>query len=287
MAQPTSAGGDAFTPAAPPPAAPPRPVSLRVQRFQKLRELLSPEAGLERVESYSKWVFAGTAAITALGALYTKELVGELNASGRVAAGLGIFILAFAMAAASRALAPVMVEYNPNSLDDMSRAVDAQFTARKPWVEKASRRLAAALVLFGLAPLVGSAETALPRKKTPPPRNQVAVSYGVSAKPALDAKLQVAGAAPFRVAELRVDRTDSAAVVAQTAVITDAAGSAAVTLKTDSLGAGVYALQARYVPALSDSLRPDTPYVALHKSITISRGTTAARRANPQQRARP
>lgn len=287
MAKLTSAeGADAFAPAAPPSAPSPRPVTLRMQRFQKLTELLSPEAGLERVESYSKWVFGGTASITALSALYTRQLVGDLNGWGRGTAALGIVALAFAMAASARGLAPVMVRYNPNSVDDMSRAVDEQFMARKPWVERASWSLAAALVFFGLAPLVGNATTALPRKKPQPPKNQVAVSYSVSARPLIEAKLQVAATAGFRVAELRVERTDSPAVVAQAAALTDSAGAATVALKTDSLAAGVYALQARYVPAMPDSLRPDTAYVALHKVVTV-RSAVASRSPDPPRRGRP
>lgn len=237
---------------APAPVPAEKPVPRRVQRMMDLEKLLSPEVGFERVDTYAKWIFGGTAAVAALSALYTKQIVGDLNLWGRMAAAVGLVLLALAMGAAARALAPVMVRYTPGSIDSMERALDAQFTARRPWLQAAGVLLAAALAAYGFAPLVGAATGALaPRQSALRPVNQAAFSYAVTRKPHVEAKLEVAGAAPFSAAAVTLDRHDSTTVrlVAQAAAITDSAGRATMQIRADSLQAGRYVLHARYTPA--------------------------------------
>lgn len=254
-------------PAAPAPAPAEKPVSRRLQRMLSLEKLLSPEVGLERVDTYARWVFGGTAAVAALTALYTKQIVGDLNPWGRLAAALGLVLLALAMGAAAHAMAPVMVSYTPGSIDSMERALDTQFARRRPWVEWAGRLLALALAVYGMAPLVGAATGALPGGggRAPRPVNQTAFSYAITQGRGVTASLSVAGAAPFSTVAVTLDRVESASavtLVAQTAAITDAAGRATAKVAADSLPPGTYALHARYVPVRpgrdGDAARPDT-----------------------------
>jgi hypothetical protein len=213
-----------------------------------MQKMLAPEVGAERVDTYAKWVFGGTAAVAALSGLYTKQIVGDLNEWGRLAAALGIGALGGAMAAAVRALAPVMVKYNPNSVDSMEDAVNTQFAQRRPWVQWAGWSLAAALVLFGLAPLGGAAGERMLRKELVRPRNQTALSYQATSRPGIQASLIVSGAAPYRPIEIAIEWSDSFIGVAQAAALTDSLGIATVKVTADSLPAGVYNIRARYTP---------------------------------------
>lgn len=267
----------------PAPVQPPAPLPLvaeksasrRLQRMLHLETLLSPEVGFERVDTYAKWVFGGTAAVAALSALYTKQIVGDLNLWGRIAAALGLVLLALAMGAAARALAPVMVSYTPGSIDSMEEALDTQFTRRRPWIEWAGRLLALALVLYGVAPLVGAATDALPGKPDAPrPVNQTAFTYLVTRRPAVEASLAVSGAAAFSPAALTLDRREDSvtiALVAQAAAVTDSAGKATMQIKSDSLPAGTYILHARYTPARSPAPEPGTGTASDDTAVEIER----------------
>lgn len=264
--------------AAPVPAE--EPPSRRLAYLGELEKLLSPAAGLQLVDTYARWVFGGTVAVTALGSLYTRQIIGDLNAWGRAATVLGLLILSAAMASAARALAPVLVTYTPGSIDSMEEALGRQFMRRRPWLERAGWSLAAALLLFGLAPMAGAAADASARKPAAlRPVNQVALSYRLTQRPAIDARLEVAGAAPFRIVRMTVERADSAAVVlvAEAAAITDSTGKASAALKTDSLPPGSYTFVARYTPFRRDTAGGDTAIVVARRVMRIEP------RAAPQQ----
>lgn len=280
-------------PGAPLPATPvaqDKPVSRRLARLTELEQLLSPAQGLERVENYAKWVFGGTAAVAALGALYTKQIVGDLNVWGRLAAALGLVTLAYAMACAARALAPVLIKYTPGSIDTMEAALGFQFMRRRPWLERAGWGLAAALVLYGLAPLVGVATGAVARTPaTMHPVNRTALDYKLTPRPQVEAKLDVAGAAPFRGLELSLT-TDSATLITQAAEITDSTGKGSVSLSSDSLSAGTYTFVARYTPRGRDTTTHDTAIVLARREIRIplrSAPRPGAQPAAPRGGARP
>lgn len=264
----------------PAPAAGDRPVSRRLARLTELEQLLSPAQGLERVESYAKWVFGGTAAVAALGALYTKQIVGDLNFWGRLAAALGLVALAWAMACAARALAPVLIKYTPGSIDTMEAALGFQFMRRRPWLERAGWGLAAALVLYGLAPLVGVATSAAFRKPAAVrPVNRTALDYKLTPRPQLEARLDVAGAAPFHGVELSLTG-DSATLLVHAAEITDSTGKGSVSLSSDSLSAGTYTFVARYTPRGADTTTHDTAIVLARREIRVP--PRAAPRAGTQ-----
>src|ERR1700756_287799 len=91
------------------------------------RQLLEPKEIRDRLEAYSKWLFGGTTALTALGALFTYTGAGGLLLPG----GMVVFAVALAfmgvsMGASAFALAPIWERRNPNSLDSMKKAFDRE-----------------------------------------------------------------------------------------------------------------------------------------------------------------
>ncbi len=230
----------------------PQTPSLRQQRLLDFQKVLSPETGFTTVDSYAKWVFTGTAAVTGLTAFYTKEVAGELDSTGRWAAIVGLALLATALAFSVRALAPGYMEFNAYDVDSMERVVAAQFRARGKWLRWAGTMLGVALLAFGAAPLVGAAGRTLAGPPSAGP-TQRALTYSVTRKQGISATFEVHWGAPFREIELNLDRilprAGTAApyrVVARTAALTDSAGNAKLQVAADTAAAGTYRVHASF-----------------------------------------
>jgi hypothetical protein len=121
--------------------------------FDSLRAVFDPKAGLDRLDSYGKWLFASAAIIGSLGAGLSNSAFLKLRGASVWLFALAILGLGFSLVAASRSIAPHWINARLNDLVSLRRAVDEQFKTRRRELAAAARFFALALVLAALSPL--------------------------------------------------------------------------------------------------------------------------------------
>lgn len=142
-------------------------------RLAALVDLLSAAHAVDRIDTFGKWLFGGLGTVGSLAVGFSVAAFAKPAGLGQVTFAAAVTILGISLAAASMALAPALVTYNPNSLTDMQAAVGRVLTRRWRIVRFAAAGFAVTLLLAGLTPAADGVKL-----RSQPSR--VATSYQVS-----------------------------------------------------------------------------------------------------------
>lgn len=167
--------------------------------FDSLRSIFDAKSAMDRLESYSKWLFGSAAVVASLGAGLSNAAFSKLRGPGIwcFAAAIGAFTICLVAAAGS--VAPKWVKANIYDLNQLRQAVDTQFEARRRFLKVAAAFFALALALAGLSPLVSLAARAV-----------LIVHFSLDESGKLDAGLEATGLKPGSVALLQFEGTTTA-----------------------------------------------------------------------------
>ena len=126
------------------------------ERLAALVDLLSPAHAVDRIDTFGKWLFGGLGTVGSLAVGFSVAAFSKPTGLGQFTFVAAVTFLGASLAAASMALAPALVTYNPNSLPDMQSAVGRILTRRWKTVRLAAVGFAVTLLLAGLTPAADS-----------------------------------------------------------------------------------------------------------------------------------
>ena len=186
------------------------------EQFDSLRAFFDARAGLDRIDSYAKWIFASSAIVGALGAGLSNEALPRAHEGSLLLLVAAILCLGVSLVAACQSIAPEVVKVSLNNLDDMRAVVNRQFTSRQRYVNVAARFYALAIFLAALVPLLSLfGREARPR-----------LTYSIDARGALVAEVMARGMRRGEAFELDVDRGGTH--LAAAGVVADSSGEGAI-----------------------------------------------------------
>lgn len=198
--------------------------------FDSLRAILDPKAGLDRLDSYGKWLFASAAIVGSLGAGLSNTALSKLHGLGVWLFALAVVVFGCSLVAASRSLAPHWVEAQRSDLESLRIAVSKQFKSRRRQLAWASGLFAIALGLAAVSPLVS-----LMTSNSAP-----VLHYSVDEKGTLDAGLEANALDPGTVIELRLDPpTGSTIQLPRAAASADENGQVKLSLRMTGFSSSV------------------------------------------------
>jgi hypothetical protein len=167
--------------------------------FDSLREVFDPKAGIDRLDSYGKWLFTSAAIIGSLGAGLSNSAFSKLHGAGVWLFAFAVLALGFSLVAASRSIAPHWINALLNDLVSLRHAVEEQFKARRRQLSVAAGLFAFALVLAALSPIASLFG-----------QNRITVvHYSVDEKGTFDAGLEGSNLKPGTLIELRLETRSS------------------------------------------------------------------------------
>jgi hypothetical protein len=160
----------------------------QIQQLSDLQALFKPGASLQRIDDFSKWIFASTTIVGTLGAAFSNTAFHALVGVGRVFFAVAVLLIGLSLSLATVALVPRWGYANPASMESMLTAVDQNIKARKRPLQVATACFALALALAGTAPFASL---------LPPygqgSRPQVALTYELSSEGKLTGRLTADG----------------------------------------------------------------------------------------------
>jgi len=160
----------------------------QIQQLSDLQAFFKPGASLQRIDDFSKWIFASTTIVGTLGAAFSNTAFHALVGVGRVFFAVAVLLIGLSLSWATVALVPRWKYANPASMESMLAAVDQNIKARKRPLQVAAACFALALVLAGTAPFASL---------IPPygqgSRRQVALTYELGSEGKLTGRLTADG----------------------------------------------------------------------------------------------
>ena len=123
---------------------------------EELRSLFSPTETLRVLDDFSKWVFATTAVVGAIGGGLGLSALSNLNASGRQIYLAAVACLSVALVLATLARAPRALEVNRDQPEALRSAFEAVVKRRYALLLTASLLVAAAFALAAAAAVVSA-----------------------------------------------------------------------------------------------------------------------------------
>jgi hypothetical protein len=195
-------------------------------RLAALVDLLSPAHAVDRIDTFGKWLFGGLGTVGSLAVGFSVAAFSKPSGLGQATFVAAVTVMGVSLAIASWALAPALVNYNPNSLTDMQQAVGGVLTTRWKIV-----RLAA--VGFALTLLLASLTPALDGVRIGPQPAHVATSYQLGQDGTLTVQVSGRNLKPYSQLEGTITPACPGTLVSRADSVTQASGSGdgSVTLK--------------------------------------------------------
>lgn len=203
------------------------------QQFDSLRTFFDATATLDRIDSYGKWIFASSAIVGALAAGFSSGSLPKTHGWSLLPLTASVLCLGISLVAASRSIAPQIVEVSLNDLDSMREAVNAHVKGRQRSISFAARFYALALFLAALVPLSSVFSV----------QNSPRLTYAVDATGALVADVLADGVKPGSAIEL--DLAQQGTPLAAAGAVADSTGSAHLHLGPLALAPGDTAIVLR------------------------------------------
>lgn len=195
--------------------------------FDSLRAIFDPKTGLDRLDSYGKWLFTSAAIVGSLGAGLSNSAFSKLRSAGVWLFAFAILALGFCLVAASRSIAPHWINALLNDLASLRCAVGQQFKTRRRQLAVAAGLFAFALVLAALSPIA----SLVGQNRLP------VVHYSVDEKGAFEAGLEASNLKPGTMIELRLETRSNATIALPRAASTaDLDGQLKVAIKLSNFG---------------------------------------------------
>jgi hypothetical protein len=129
------------------------PSSEQPARANDVADPVGPQAGIERLDAYARWIFISAGVIAVLGVGLSAAAFSTLSGLGRVVFGIALAAVGLSVASSALSLALQSHPAGSSGGDPMLEDVDAEFAARRKLLVVACVSFAIALFLAGIAPL--------------------------------------------------------------------------------------------------------------------------------------
>lgn len=206
-----------------------------VTQWQAWRAYADPLKGLERIETYTKWVLGANALVVSLaGSLAAGGVVTPATRTAKLLYGVAIALLGLSWAAVSLSIAPKWARINRQSPSDFVAGFNEQYRSRRGWLALASIALGLALLSAAIVPVADRTQEAS--------ISSAGIDYDMKQGGTVEARLSGSGLPPHTPVELAI-RSDGPdyLVLRQKRVLVDSIGKVDMSLVLDSAGAAAAA----------------------------------------------